>query len=101
MRALIQGPRIGRFDNIGRSVALCGRIAPLVVLETFLIWFGWYLYNPGSFHTIVESYGTRGTYYGQWSAIGRTTGHDHIVRKHGCHDHPICEEVISGALECD
>ncbi|KAG4983561.1 hypothetical protein JHK87_028310 [Glycine soja] len=69
--ALIEGPRIGRFDRSGRSVALRGHSASLVVLGTFLLWFGWYGFNPGSFLTIAKGYGSGG-YYGQWSAIGRT-----------------------------
>ncbi|KAL8201971.1 hypothetical protein R6Q57_011118 [Mikania cordata] len=70
--ALIEGPRIGRFDRTGRSVALRGHSASLVVLGTFLLWFGWYGFNPGSFLTISKSYNTSSTYYGQWSAVGRT-----------------------------
>ncbi|KAK2988621.1 hypothetical protein RJ640_026436 [Escallonia rubra] len=72
--ALIEGPRIGRFDQSGRSVALRGHSASLVVLGTFLLWFGWYGFNPGSFLTILKSYdgSPPGTYYGQWSAVGRT-----------------------------
>ncbi|PRQ36845.1 putative ammonium transporter, ammonium/urea transporter [Rosa chinensis] len=68
--AFIEGPRIGRFDHSGRSVALRGHSATLVVLGTFLLWFGWYGFNPGSFNKILVSYGA--TYYGQWSAVGRT-----------------------------
>ncbi|KAL2555389.1 Ammonium transporter 1 member 2 [Forsythia ovata] len=70
--ALIEGPRIGRFDTSGRSVVLRGHSASLVVLGSFLLWFGWYGFNPGSFLTILKSYGTKGDYYGQWSAVGRT-----------------------------
>ncbi|CAN0892750.1 Ammonium transporter 1 member 2 [Linum grandiflorum] len=70
--ALIEGPRIGRFDRSGRSVALRGHSASLVVLGTFLLWFGWYGFNPGSFLIIVKAYGESGGHYGQWSAIGRT-----------------------------
>ncbi|GLT75027.1 hypothetical protein SLA2020_467820 [Shorea laevis] len=70
--ALIEGPRIGRFDQTGRSVALRGHSASLVVLGSFLLWFGWYGFNPGSFLTIMKGYGDGGTYYGQWSAVGRT-----------------------------
>ncbi|KAJ6697332.1 hypothetical protein OIU85_003680 [Salix viminalis] len=70
--ALIEGPRIGRFDHNGRSVALRGHSASLVVLGTFMLWFGWYGFNPGSFLTILKSYGGDPAYYGQWSAIGRT-----------------------------
>ncbi|KAG5224131.1 ammonium transporter member [Salix suchowensis] len=70
--ALIEGPRIGRFDHNGRSVALRGHSASLVVLGTFMLWFGWYGFNPGSFLTILKSYGGDKAYYGQWSAVGRT-----------------------------
>ncbi|KAF8402002.1 hypothetical protein HHK36_012953 [Tetracentron sinense] len=70
--ALIEGPRIGRFDHSGRPVALRGHSATLVVLGTFLLWFGWYGFNPGSFLTILKAYGDGGSYYGQWSAVGRT-----------------------------
>ncbi|XP_026387554.1 ammonium transporter 1 member 1-like [Papaver somniferum] len=70
--ALIEGPRICRFDHTGRAVALKGHSASLVVLGTFLLWFGWYGFNPGSFVTILKTYGESGSYYGQWSAIGRT-----------------------------
>ncbi|KAJ6389930.1 hypothetical protein OIU77_024203 [Salix suchowensis] len=69
--SLIEGPRIGRFDHAGRAVALRGHSGTLVVLGTFLLWFGWYGFNPGSFINIMKSYES-GSYYGQWSAIGRT-----------------------------
>ncbi|XP_021290266.1 ammonium transporter 1 member 1-like [Herrania umbratica] len=69
--ALIEGPRIGRFDHSGRSVALRGHSATLVVLGTFMLWFGWYGFNPGSFNKISPVY-TSGNFYGQWSAVGRT-----------------------------
>ncbi|XP_038713551.1 ammonium transporter 1 member 4-like [Tripterygium wilfordii] len=70
--AYIEGPRIGRFDHAGQSVALRGHSGTLVVLGTFLLWFGWYGFNPGSFVTILKAYGESGSFYGQWSAVGRT-----------------------------
>ncbi|KAF8007242.1 hypothetical protein BT93_K1287 [Corymbia citriodora subsp. variegata] len=70
--ALIEGPRIGRFDHSGKAVSLRGHSATLVVLGTFLLWFGWYGFNPGSFLNILKAYGESGSYYGQWSAVGRT-----------------------------
>ncbi|KAI3865709.1 hypothetical protein MKW98_016582 [Papaver atlanticum] len=57
----------------GRAVSLKGHSASLVVLGTFLLWFGWYGFNPGSFVTILKPYGESRSYYGQWSAIGRTS----------------------------
>ncbi|KAI4382568.1 hypothetical protein MLD38_008518 [Melastoma candidum] len=70
--ALIEGPRIGRFGHSGKAVVLRGHSATLVVLGTLLLWFGWYGFNPGSFLYILKAYGESGTYYGQWSAVGRT-----------------------------
>ncbi|XP_021722438.1 ammonium transporter 1 member 1-like [Chenopodium quinoa] len=70
--AFIEGPRIGRFDHKGKGVSLKGHNASLVVLGTFLLWFGWYGFNPGSFLTIAKAYGESGAVYGQWSAVGRT-----------------------------
>jgi Amt family ammonium transporter len=70
--AFIEGPRIGRFDKEGKSVPIRGHSGTLVVLGTFLLWFGWYGFNPGSFLNILKTYGESGNYYGQWSAIGRT-----------------------------
>ncbi|VVB04418.1 unnamed protein product [Arabis nemorensis] len=69
--ALIEGPRIGRFEEGGGAIALRGHSASLVVLGTFLLWFGWYGFNPGSFTKILIPYNS-GSNYGQWSGIGRT-----------------------------
>ncbi|GMI66405.1 ammonium transporter 1;1, ARABIDOPSIS THALIANA AMMONIUM TRANSPORT 1 [Hibiscus trionum] len=71
--AWIEGPRMGRFDSDGKPVSVRGHSCTLVVLGTFLLWFGWYGFNPGSFLTILKTYGQTGSsFYGQWSAIGRT-----------------------------
>ncbi|GLT90410.1 hypothetical protein SLE2022_083430 [Rubroshorea leprosula] len=69
--ALIEGPRIGRFDHSSKQTPLRGHSASLVVLGTFMLWFGWHGFNPGSFNKISMAYAS-GSYYGQWSAVGRT-----------------------------
>lgn len=51
--AIILGPRIGRFyDSEGNALAEPVAFPPhsvaLQVLGTFLLWFGWYGFNPGS-----------------------------------------------------
>jgi Amt family ammonium transporter len=48
MGAAIVGPRTGRFDASGRPMAMPGHNAALVVLGTFILWVGWYGFNPGS-----------------------------------------------------
>lgn len=67
--ALIEGPRIGRFDSSGRPQQLRGHSATLVVLGSFLLWFGWYGFNPGSFLRISVAYDS---FRGNWSGVGRT-----------------------------
>ncbi|CAM6042014.1 unnamed protein product [Sphagnum compactum] len=69
--ALIEGPRIGRFDKSGSSgIVFRGHSATLVVLGTFLLWFGWFGFNPGSFVHILVPY--NGGIRGNWTGVGRT-----------------------------
>jgi ammonium transporter, Amt family len=46
--AIIVGPRLGRFDSEGKVVPMPGHSATLCTLGTFMLWFGWYGFNPGS-----------------------------------------------------
>uniref|UniRef100_A0A7S1T8N8 Ammonium transporter n=1 Tax=Compsopogon caeruleus TaxID=31354 RepID=A0A7S1T8N8_9RHOD len=46
--AIIVGPRLGRFDAEGKVVPMPGHSATLCTLGTFILWFGWYGFNPGS-----------------------------------------------------
>eukprot|EP00232_Nephroselmis_pyriformis_P022754 CAMPEP_0182860548 /NCGR_PEP_ID=MMETSP0034_2-20130328/4979_1 /TAXON_ID=156128 /ORGANISM="Nephroselmis pyriformis, Strain CCMP717" /LENGTH=497 /DNA_ID=CAMNT_0024992355 /DNA_START=226 /DNA_END=1719 /DNA_ORIENTATION=- len=48
MGAYFVGPRVGRFDAEGNVMQMPGHSATLVVLGTFVLWFGWYGFNPGS-----------------------------------------------------
>ena len=45
--ALVLGPRIGRFVN-GKSIPMPGHSLPIAALGVFILWFGWYGFNPGS-----------------------------------------------------
>ncbi|KAL9228676.1 hypothetical protein vseg_004229 [Gypsophila vaccaria] len=69
--AIIEGPRVGRFDAFGKPVVMRGHNATLVVLGTFLLWFGWFGFNPGSFVEILVPY-PDSVDQGNWTAIGRT-----------------------------
>ncbi|XP_071737929.1 ammonium transporter 1 member 3 [Rutidosis leptorrhynchoides] len=69
--AIIEGPRVGRFDAFGKPVQMRGHNATLVVLGTFLLWFGWFGFNPGSFNKILVSYPDSFD-QGNWTAVGRT-----------------------------
>ena len=45
--ALVLGPRLGRYVN-GKSVPMPGHSLPIAALGVFILWFGWYGFNPGS-----------------------------------------------------
>ena len=45
--AIVLGPRLGRFVN-GKSVPMPGHSLPIAALGVFILWFGWYGFNPGS-----------------------------------------------------
>merc|ERR1711871_991659 len=46
--AAIVGPRTGRFDEKGAPLPMPGHSTTLQVLRTFILWVGWYGFNPGS-----------------------------------------------------
>lgn len=46
--AIILGPRIGRFTSDGKSVPLPGHNITFAALGVFILWVGWYGFNPGS-----------------------------------------------------
>lgn len=47
MGAFIIGPRIGKYEN-GKSNTIKGHSIPLGALGVFILWFGWFGFNPGS-----------------------------------------------------
>ncbi|GIL63333.1 hypothetical protein Vafri_17292 [Volvox africanus] len=57
MGAWIIGPRIGRFDASGKVNEMKGHSATLVVMGTFLLWFGYYGFAPGANLTIATMSG--------------------------------------------
>jgi Amt family ammonium transporter len=46
--AIALGPRIGKYSITGRSKPLPGHNIPLASLGVFILWFGWFGFNPGS-----------------------------------------------------
>lgn len=47
MGAWMVGPRIGKYID-GKSQAIPGHNIPMGILGSFILWFGWYGFNPGS-----------------------------------------------------
>ncbi|MCA9051364.1 MAG: ammonium transporter [Planctomycetaceae bacterium] len=46
--AIVLGPRIGRYTRDGKSVPMLGHNMPMAALGVFILWVGWYGFNPGS-----------------------------------------------------
>lgn len=46
--ALVLGPRIGKYDANGKPKAMPGHSVSMAMLGVFLLWFGWFGFNPGS-----------------------------------------------------
>jgi len=46
--AIVLGPRIGKYQKGGRILPIFGHSMPLATLGVFLLWFGWFGFNPGS-----------------------------------------------------
>ncbi|HRU05750.1 MAG TPA: ammonium transporter [Candidatus Brocadiia bacterium] len=46
--AIALGPRLGKYGPDGRSKAIPGHNIPLAALGVFILWFGWFGFNPGS-----------------------------------------------------
>ena len=45
---LVLGPRIGKYDKDGRITPIFGHNMSMAALGVFLLWFGWFGFNPGS-----------------------------------------------------
>ncbi len=46
--AAILGPRIGKYGKDGKPKAILGHSVTLGALGVFILWFGWFGFNPGS-----------------------------------------------------
>ena len=46
--AITLGPRLGKYAPDGKPKAILGHNIPLAALGVFILWFGWFGFNPGS-----------------------------------------------------
>jgi Amt family ammonium transporter len=58
--AIVLGPRLGKYNSRGELTPIPGHNLPLAAIGGFLLWFGWFGFNPGS---------TLGA-VGNWELIG-------------------------------
>jgi len=55
--AIVLGPRIGKYGPDGKPKAILGHNIPIAALGVFILWFGWFGFNPGSTTTGDSSIG--------------------------------------------
>ncbi len=53
--AILLGARYGKYGPDGRAKAIPGHNIPLAALGVFILWFGWFGFNPGSTTAAVPS----------------------------------------------
>ncbi len=46
--AMVLGPRLGKYNTDGSPRAIPGHNIPMAALGVFILWFGWFGFNPGS-----------------------------------------------------
>jgi len=46
--AIVLGPRIGKYNKDGSANSIPGHNLPLAAVGAFILWFGWFGFNPGS-----------------------------------------------------
>ena len=46
--AVVLGPRLGKYTKEGKPLPIPGHNMPLAALGVFILWFGWFGFNPGS-----------------------------------------------------
>jgi ammonium transporter, Amt family len=61
--AILLGPRIGRFTADGKSIPLPGHNVTFAALGVFILWVGWYGFNPGSQLTYAGAANAEATTY--------------------------------------
>ena len=78
--AVLLGPRLGKYNGNGKARAIAGHSIPLACLGVFILWFGWFGFNPGSTLGVA----------GQEDLIGRVAMNTNLAAATGA----ICAMVV-------
>jgi Amt family ammonium transporter len=83
--AMVLGPRFGKFGPDGKPRALPGHSIPLAALGVFILWFGWFGFNPGSTLSV-----------GNGAAIARVAMNTNLAACAGALSAMVCVWLIYG-----
>jgi Amt family ammonium transporter len=71
--AIVVGPRIGKYNKDGSTNSIMGHNIPLAAVGAFILWFGWFGFNPGSTLAAV----------GNWELIGKVASNTFLASAAG------------------
>lgn len=71
--AIVVGPRIGKYGPDGKPRAIMAHNLPIAALGVFILWFGWFGFNPGSTTTGDGSIGRIALTTNMAAAVGAVT----------------------------
>ncbi|MDH3649353.1 MAG: ammonium transporter [Saprospiraceae bacterium] len=71
--AIVLGPRLGKYQDNGEITPIPGHNLPLAAVGAFMLWFGWFGFNPGSTLAAV----------GNWQLIGQVVSNTFLASAAG------------------
>jgi len=86
--AMVLGPRIGKYNSDGSSNAIPGHNIPLAAVGAFILWFGWFGFNPGSTLAAV----------GNWEMIGSVATNTFLASAAGIDITMVINGVLAGLV---
>ncbi|MBN1359513.1 MAG: ammonium transporter [Sedimentisphaerales bacterium] len=93
--AITLGPRVGKYGPDGKPRAIMGHNLPLAALGVFILWFGWFGFNPGSTTTGNGSIGYIAVTTNLAAAAGAVTA---LIASWGLLKKPDISMTLNGAL---
>jgi Amt family ammonium transporter len=93
--AITLGPRVGKYGPDGKPKAIMGHNLPLAALGVFILWFGWFGFNPGSTTTGDSSIGYIAVTTNLAAAAGAVTA---LITSWSVIKKPDISMTLNGAL---
>ncbi|MDZ7876294.1 MAG: ammonium transporter [Saprospiraceae bacterium] len=87
--AIVLGPRLGKYNADGSINAIPGHNLPLAAVGAFILWFGWFGFNPGSTLAAV----------GKWELIGTVATNTFLASAMGGISTMIYTQVRHGKVD--
>jgi len=96
--AIVLGPRLGKYQKNGELTPIPGHNLPLAAVGGFLLWFGWFGFNPGSTLAAVGNWDLIGTVITNTFLASAAGGISTMVYTHFRYGQIDITMVINGVL---